>query len=201
MHFHRQLLPLKNDFSFKHLLKINFIQTNSVVYRWRFINENIQDHFPDGILPGDWYMHLLHAKVGKIKMLPDVMAVYRRHSGGIWFDESPERDNLHQKHGVAEVKFYYSVYKNFADSSEYYFQNVIVPQWRIIINAFLKAGNWNSLKSIKDTYPDEYAGIFKFDPGKIKLKKYKKLYQAFLVCMLLELFVIFILIKILFQLI
>ena len=34
---------LKNDFSFKHLLKINFIQTNSVVYRWRFINENIQD--------------------------------------------------------------------------------------------------------------------------------------------------------------
>lgn len=73
----------KTELELKDLLHHNFIQTNSVMYRWRFHEEPL-DLIPDGILPGDWFLHLLHAQVGKIGFLPDVMAVYRRHASGIW---------------------------------------------------------------------------------------------------------------------
>lgn len=66
------------------LVKHNFMQTNSVMYRWVFPELESVENFPDGILPGDWFLHLMHAKHGKIGFLPDVMAVYRRHNGGIW---------------------------------------------------------------------------------------------------------------------
>ena len=65
------------------LLEGNFIQTNSVVYRWRFHKEPLS-LIPDDILPGDWFLHLLHAQTGKIGMLPEAMSVYCRHAGGIW---------------------------------------------------------------------------------------------------------------------
>ena len=64
--FHKTTLKLSD------LLKHNFIQTNSVMYRWR---KNNLDCIPMGILPSDWYMHLFHAQVGKIGFLPDVMSV------------------------------------------------------------------------------------------------------------------------------
>lgn len=66
------------------LVQHNFMQTNSVMYRWVFPELESVENFPIGILPGDWFLHLMHAKHGKIGFLPDVMAVYRRHNGGIW---------------------------------------------------------------------------------------------------------------------
>lgn len=83
------IFPSQADHFYKETLCItdlcihNFIQTNSVVYRWRFRDESL-DTIPDGILPSDWFLHLLHAQKGKIKYLDDVMGVYRRNSSGIW---------------------------------------------------------------------------------------------------------------------
>lgn len=76
--FNKKILSL-ND-----LLVHNFIQTNSVMYRWRFNSDNLS-LIPDNILPGDWFMHLLHAQIGKIGFIPNIMAVYRRNDKGIWY--------------------------------------------------------------------------------------------------------------------
>lgn len=84
------------------LVKRNFIQTNSVVYRWR--PECIK-LFPTGVLPGDWYIHMLHAQVGKIGFLPDVMAVYRRNMGGIWTG-AYEKDEWFIKNTIPCLKFF-----------------------------------------------------------------------------------------------
>lgn len=78
-----RVLKKIDGFNFNSLLKRNFIQTNSVVYRWRFHKDNY-DLMPNGVLPADWFLHLLHAQIGQIGFLPDVMAVYRRNAGGIW---------------------------------------------------------------------------------------------------------------------
>ena len=67
------------------LLIHNFIQTNSVLLRWRFYRDSY-DLIPDKILPGDWFIFLLHAELGKIKFMPEVMGVYRKHPQGIWYD-------------------------------------------------------------------------------------------------------------------
>ena len=76
----------KTELFLDDLLKRNFIQTNSVMFRWRFKTERISDYLNREIAPGDYYIDLLHAQTGKIAFLPDIMAVYCRNRCGIWQD-------------------------------------------------------------------------------------------------------------------
>jgi hypothetical protein len=62
------------------LILMNFIQTNSVVYR----RQQRYDDIPPDVMPLDWYLHVRHAANGEIAMLPETMAVYRRHAQGMW---------------------------------------------------------------------------------------------------------------------
>lgn len=45
----------------------------------------------------DLVMHLLHADKGKVGVLEDVMAVYQRHAGGVWY----QNDTIEHQHKVA----------------------------------------------------------------------------------------------------
>lgn len=97
------------------LLKHNFIQTNSAVYRWRFHNDSL-DLIPSNILPGDYFLHLLHAQVGKIGFLPDVMAVYRRQPNGLW--SNAESDQWFCNCGLFHYNFFCEVEKSFGVSKK-----------------------------------------------------------------------------------
>lgn len=69
------------------LFEGNFIQTCSAVVRNGVIKE-----FPDWYLrhqPCDWAFNIFHARHGDILYLPEVMAAYRRHSGGCWSGKDP----------------------------------------------------------------------------------------------------------------
>lgn len=68
-------------FTVEELLRWNFIQTNSVMYRAR---KEYKDMVFDAT-PGDWYLHLYHAQFGKIGFINRVMSAYRRHENGIWW--------------------------------------------------------------------------------------------------------------------
>ena len=72
----------RHDLSVDALIRRNFIQTNSVVYR-RLPGYN---DIPADVMPLDWYLHVRHAARGDIAILPEAMAVYRRHSQGMWHD-------------------------------------------------------------------------------------------------------------------
>ena len=64
------------------LAKENCIHTPTCVFR-----NNLFDKFPEffnSCPAGDYVLHLLNAQHGKIKRLPEKMAVYRRHSEGVW---------------------------------------------------------------------------------------------------------------------
>ncbi|MDE6735067.1 MAG: glycosyltransferase family 2 protein, partial [Desulfovibrio sp.] len=54
----------KKEFYLADLMNGNFIQTNSVVYRWRF-REGLPAWFRPDLCPGDFYWHMLHAETGK----------------------------------------------------------------------------------------------------------------------------------------
>lgn len=69
------------DLSFETLISRNFIQTNSVMYR----RLPRYDDIPADVMPVDWYLHVRHAAEGEIAMLPETMAVYRRHPRGMWY--------------------------------------------------------------------------------------------------------------------
>lgn len=172
------------------LLNYNYIQTNSVVYRWRFIEENIQDYFPDGILPGDLYLHLLHAQIGNIAFLPDIMAVYRKNEGGIWYDEKSRAI----KYGLAQVKFQYNVWKNFTDSSEKYLNETLLPFMKGISNIYYENLMFDKLEILKETYGDLYLkALCKQEKIIKKYKKYKKLSNIFITTTIISIIIIILL--------
>ena len=113
----QKLLQRAGELNFASLLKRNFIQTNSVVYRWRFHRESY-NLMPEHILPGDWFLHLLHAQVGKIGFLPEVMAVYRRNAGGVWTGAN-KQPQWFCRCGVPHIKFFEEMEKSFHVSKIY----------------------------------------------------------------------------------
>lgn len=183
----------KNVITLDDLLMTNYIQTNSVMYRWRFVDEKKFDFFPDNMLPGDWYLHLLHAQNGDIAFLPDVMAVYRRHDNGIWIDSLKNIDNLHLKHGVKEINFYYNVYKNITNFSDDYFNKILLPSVGNILKIYFNNEKFEDIYSVYEAYPDIFNKAIEFNRQDInlmsenqnrvahKFKKYKKLFNIFLV--------------------
>ena len=96
--------------NFDYLLKENFIQTNSVVYRWCFDSfkaklENCE------MLPLDHIYHLFHARQGNIALLNDVMSVYRKNSGGVWFNIFTS--NWYRKYGLLFLNYLYFMHNEF----------------------------------------------------------------------------------------
>ena len=93
---------LLGKLSVETLILVNFIQTNSVMYRRL-------PHYDDiaaDISTLDWYLNLRHAACGDIAMLPETMAVYRRHSEGMWFDWIVDRHRFWLKLGPGEAAMF-----------------------------------------------------------------------------------------------
>lgn len=112
----KKILNKIGGFDFNSLLKINFIQTNSVVYRWCLTKDNY-DLLKDDILPGDWFLHLLHAQVGKIGFMPDVMSVYRKHAQSVWFGAG-ESLEWFKRNGLRYMNFLKAVEEQFHVSKQ-----------------------------------------------------------------------------------
>lgn len=142
----------KTTLSLSDLLKHNFIQTNSVMYRWCLKDK--LDLIPEGILPMDWYIHLLHAREGKIGFLPDVMAVYRKNSGGIWYG-AEKSDVWYEKYALKNLAFYNEVQKNFNVNKSAEIENLM----KNTIISFLKNGHFDLLEKLKNTYPEFYKKV------------------------------------------
>lgn len=175
-----------------HLLIENFMQTNSVMYRWDFAEKNIQEIFPDNILPADWYLHLLHAKEGKIKMLKDVMSAYRKHIGGIWYDENEEGKNRSRKHGMQMLNFYNNVYKNITNYSNDYLNTIFLSNFTSVVHFYYTGENFDKLQEIKKLYPELLQTALNNSDSKYKrFKKYKKLFNNLLFATIIEAFIIF----------
>ena len=109
---------------FDDLVKECYIPANSVVYRWKFQSDNsFISAFPKDIVPGDYFVHLLHAESGKIYFIKEVMSAYRRHDGGMWWLTSdPSKENeFYLKYGNRYINFYNAVESRFnIDPSVYY---------------------------------------------------------------------------------
>ncbi len=94
------------------LIRCNIIQTNSVMYRWRFRN-GLPNWFRADLCPGDWYWHLLHAENGKIGFINKVMSVYHRHQGGIYYLSETDRLKHRMLVGMQEIQTYDVINRHF----------------------------------------------------------------------------------------
>lgn len=104
--FHPRYWPEGKKFArLAELLKGNLIQTNSVMYRWRF-QEGAPIWFTKIMTPGDWFWHILHAQNGKIGFDPEVMSAYVRHPGGLFAETAHSVAKHRRKFGKNEVRFF-----------------------------------------------------------------------------------------------
>jgi glycosyltransferase involved in cell wall biosynthesis len=138
----------KNDLTIEDLLLHNFIQTNSAMYRWRFKDSNdFINNFPNNIMPCDFYLHLLHAKVGGIGFIDKPMAVYRVWKGGIWFKSITDIEKHYLEHGAHQLNFYLAVSKNIAiDPAFYIKQNQKIIDF--IKNLYLKNNRFSEIENV-----------------------------------------------------
>lgn len=174
---------IKQGFTFDNLIKYNFIQTNSVMYRWGFAGMDVHTFFPNGILPEDWYIHLLHAKNGKIGFLNEIMSVYRRNKNGIWSDSIEDVRKLHVKYALEELKFYDCVYKNITEKNENYLKTNFVPAYHNILRSLIVFNKKDVLFEAIHQYFDYFTLVLmdcyqNIDGMKIKQHK-KKIYLRY----------------------
>lgn len=113
---------------------INPIGSMSAVYRWSMVKT-----LPEWMKKydiADLIMHLLHATKGKVGVLDDVMAVYRRHSQGIWFgnDKIEHQEKIAKKMSEMFIDLDYELNRNYKEL----FQPFKGPNIRIL---FLAAEN------------------------------------------------------------
>ena len=129
----------------------NFIQTNSVLYRWRFgFGEPLR--FDQGIAPGDWYLHLMHAEVGRIGFIPQVMAVYRKHAGGMWAYASELA--RHRKLGGTEIELFRQLRGHFGGRFAESFTTSQRMIFRRLAEACLDEADVQGLGSLIEAHPD-----------------------------------------------
>jgi glycosyltransferase involved in cell wall biosynthesis len=95
------------------LLKRNFIQTNSVLYR-----RQEYKNMAANIIPGDWYLHLYHAQFGGIGYIDEVMSAYRRHEGGQWWTAASDRKAFWEKHALSHLRLYKELLKMYGSAPE-----------------------------------------------------------------------------------
>lgn len=156
--FHKEVLTLED------LFKHNFIQTNSVMYRWMLKKEM----WPTKqVLPCDYLWHMLHAKYGKIGFLPQVMSVYRRNQGGIWTG-CGETNAWFLRCGIPHIRFFQTIERLFNIDKKM----DIVFMGQKMVNLFLQCKDFDNLRMIAEEFSEIWDD---FIPNPlIKKNDYKK---------------------------
>lgn len=150
------LIAGRRRFTLADLMNTNMIPTCTVMYRWFFHGRLVEDHIPRGILPGDYYLHMVHAREGDIIFLDEVTSVYRRHSDGMWWDYDRDWDKQNLNHGFAELKFHIAVARRILSNQDsiWYEENRAVSFAALLLILFVRHGDIDSIRKLKELAPD-----------------------------------------------
>lgn len=146
----------KPTLSVTELLKQNLIQTNSVMYR-RLSYKNI----PEEILPLDWYLHVYHAQSGKIGFINRVMAAYRRHAGGVWWDAYKDIDGIWRKYGIPHLGLFVEMLKLYGGNDQH--KKIILSHIDNMISTLVRVDikfNEALIKKAINKYPNVFEPYF-----------------------------------------
>jgi len=133
------------------LLKHNFIQPNSVVYRWRFSREDsIRDKIPKDIIAADYCIHLLNAEAGKIGFIDEVMAVYRRGISSAWAATGFGSNAFYQRYGLEYLTLYHALEKRYHRS----YADELHHTARRTLQVLLAAHDWGQLAAFSKQHAE-----------------------------------------------
>ncbi len=149
----------KEKYYLSDLVKHNFIQTNSVVYRWRF-KAGLPDWFRSDLCPSDWYWHILHAEIGKIGYIPELMSIYRRHSASYYATSFTSSSVEHRRiHGMNELKTYNAINEHFNNRYLRPLSMLANGVLSDFLRVMVKTGNSDLMDEAVEKYP-EFGKLF-----------------------------------------
>lgn len=105
----------KSYFTLQNLVKSNYIQTNSVMYRRQ---PSYVGKVPKDIIPLDWYMHIMHLTQGTIGYIDRTMAAYRKHQTGIWWLTPRNQYDFWRKNAAPHMRMYAAVEKLLGEQTD-----------------------------------------------------------------------------------
>lgn len=155
---------VKKEYHLLDLVRNNFIQTNSVVYRWRFA-EGLPDWFRSDICPGDWYWHLLHAEKGRIGFIHKVMSIYRRHGSSLYVNSFKNVREHRRQQGMRELMALEAVNDHFDNR---YFSQLASLANGVFVN-FLEISIEENDKSFLDNACEAYPKFGTYFLNSLKL--------------------------------
>jgi len=158
---HIEMFPIsdKQIFSTTDLMHQNFMQSNSVMYRWKF-HQNFKNIFPTDLFPPDYYLHFLHSLHGEIHMLPRVMGVYLKNTTGVFSSkESPE--HIISEFGFRHIKLF-EYARDLVDLPLKIVASANIRHiLKIYINIALRDTNASLLRKLWLDYREEVVELFK----------------------------------------
>ncbi|OCB18788.1 glycosyltransferase [Mycobacterium intracellulare] len=138
-------LGWRRDLSVDALIRRNFIQTNSVLYR----RQARYDDIPADVMPMDWYLHVRHAAHGGIAMLPETMAVYRRHPQSFWYGADANSAKFWASHGRGHAAMFEAMLDVFPGDPER--EGIIARQTDWILREIAKVPGPEGRAALLDT--------------------------------------------------
>jgi len=136
----KEMLGGKNILTLEDLLKYNFIQTNSCMYRWGYKGKKITSVFPKNILPGDYFLHILHAKLGLIGYIDEVMSSYRRHQESLWDIRYRDEEAFYKLLGVQTFNWFLEVEKIIGSYAASFRKNTIDTEFDHRVRRYITSG-------------------------------------------------------------
>ena len=147
-------INLKKNLNFKDLCGENFMPANSIVYRWIYKKkDSLINDFPKNILPGDYYVNLMHAYRGKIYYIPKQMSCYRKNDQGMWWgiNEPELQIDFYFKNGFKMLNFYDEVEKKLdVDKECFSWQRMKVLYG--LLRSCMKLKKYKELKEVYSKY-------------------------------------------------
>ena len=188
-----QILPdnsiFSRDITYELLLETNFIVTSSVMYRLdKRVISALTNDVPKDILPYDWYTYFLIVNGQKIKLMKDVMSVYRINQGSIWTDWWYDRESFYLNCGLKYAKFFYYHWNNILKRDIKY-KDMVMANIQPIFDCNLYHYNKEICESMKKMFPefDFYNKSYNFSRNKDYryMKRYQKLWVIFMILSIL----------------
>lgn len=164
------VFPTRSEnFSTRDLLSENFIQTNSVVYRRQKDYSNLATN----VMPYDWYLHLYHTQFGKIGFINEIMASYRRHNDGAWWNARSNIDEIWKKQGLGHVALYLNLLRMYDKNPLY--EKIVIKNITEMMRIFLRIDQTyetNLLETCIEKFPESSSVIVKI-AGNLMTETYK----------------------------
>jgi glycosyltransferase involved in cell wall biosynthesis len=120
------------------LLSQNFIDTAAVLFRRKLMPQ--RPRWVSEVEPGDWVMWILLGQYGKIGYLPQILAVYRVHFGGMWSTKS-------EKWSKSSVTMFEALAEHLLPKYRRLIQRRLAPYRFHLISLHAQRGELNSAKA------------------------------------------------------